>query len=100
MLKTSMLAHIAPLSFNQFYMERVPKAGEGFINMYIFIELKAKPTFYIIVGFNENVEHDLHLTLSCKERERAKDVQITSLAPHSFFSILHGEGAGGGRGFY
>ena len=44
-------------------MERVPEAGEGVINMYIFIELKAKPTFYIIVVFNENVEHDLHLSI-------------------------------------
>ena len=97
---TSKQASLTPLSFFQFYMERVPKAGEGFINMYIFIELKAKPTFYIIVVFNENVEHDLHLTLSCKERERAKGVQINESCAPLLFSILHGEGAGGGRGFY
>ena len=35
MLATSMQAHIAPLSFLHFYMERVPKAGEGIINFII-----------------------------------------------------------------
>ena len=39
----------SPLLF-QFYMERVPKAGEGVIDMYIFVGLKAQPTFSIGEG--------------------------------------------------
>ena len=41
---------LTPLSFVQFYMERVPKAGEGIIDMYIFVGLKAQPTFSIGEG--------------------------------------------------
>ncbi len=49
-LETSKQTSLAPLSFFQFYMERVPKAGEGVIDMYIFVGLKAQPTFSIGEG--------------------------------------------------